>query len=147
MEQIEDMTYRSSCIAITPRNSFNFDEVFQDVGDGPHEYTTGAVLASDRKDSPTLPQHSPSIESIIDSQINERSGKLEYKLLWTGGERTWDDAEDLMNCDKLLAEFHSKRSSAKSWKWALLKLWPNVQRLDEKAFSEWLRRREEAEST
>ena len=47
-------------------------------------------------------------EKIMDSRINRKTKKLQYKIQWTNSKPTWQPCEDVKGCDSDIDDFHSK---------------------------------------
>lgn len=78
------------------------------------------------------------IETILDSRHVQFSRSPQYKIRLRNGETIWGRADGLENCETLLAIYHSSNEGAPGWTWALEKLWPGEENVDETAFSDWL---------
>ena len=50
-------------------------------------------------------------EKIMDSRINRKTKKLQYKIQWTNSKPTWQPCEDVKGCDSDIDDFHSKNST------------------------------------
>ncbi len=47
-------------------------------------------------------------EKILDSRMNQRTKKLQYKIQWTNSRPTWQPCEDVKGCDSDIRDFHIK---------------------------------------
>jgi len=63
--------------------------------------------------------------------------RLWYVLRWTDGTCSVEPCKKLVNCDRLLAEYHAQRKGTPGATWASRQLFPN-RRYQHSLFKEWL---------
>jgi hypothetical protein len=47
-------------------------------------------------------------EKILDSRINRRTRRLQYKIQWANSKPTWQPCEDVKGCDSDIRDFHTQ---------------------------------------
>jgi hypothetical protein len=101
-----DNTVNNSRVRLAAKDPFPGQE---QVNEAERKDSDDAILV---RDEDTGEEHLAwEFKKILDSRINKRTKKLEYKIQWTNYKPSWQPGIDLKGCDSDLEDFHKANPS------------------------------------